>query len=45
VGPAEDGQVQGTVDILYVPTTEPMPEAPPPPVVPKSPAGGKGASR
>jgi Tfp pilus assembly protein PilN len=44
VSPAEDGQVQGTVDILYVPTTEPTAEAPPP-VLPKSPAGGKGASR
>jgi Tfp pilus assembly protein PilN len=45
VNPAEDGQVQGTVDILYVPTTEPGPEAPTAPVAPKPPAGGKGASR
>ena len=45
VSPAEDGQVQGTVDILYVPTTEPGPEAPSAPVAPKPPAGGKGASR
>jgi hypothetical protein len=45
VSQAEDGQVQGTVDILYVPTTEPAPEAPSAPVAPKPPAGGKGASR
>jgi len=45
VSPAEDGQVQGTVDILYVPTAETGPEAPSAPVAPKPPAGGKGASR
>ena len=43
VSQADEGQVQGTVEILYVPTeaaAEVEPTAPP-----KPPAGGKGASR
>ena len=39
VNPAEDGQVQGTIDILYVPTTEPGPETP------SAPAGAEAAGR
>jgi Tfp pilus assembly protein PilN len=46
VSQADEGQVQGTVEILYVPTTEAAAEAEPPaPAAPKPPAGGKGASR
>jgi Tfp pilus assembly protein PilN len=44
VSQADEGQVQGTVEILYVPTTEAAAEAAPAPA-PKPPAGGKGASR
>lgn len=43
VSQADEGQVQGTVEILYVPTTEAAAEAAP--TTPKPPAGGKGASR
>jgi Tfp pilus assembly protein PilN len=44
VSQADEGQVQGTVEILYVPTTEAVAEAGPP-APPRPPAGGKGASR
>lgn len=46
VSQADEGLVQGTIEILYVPTTEAAAEAEPPaPSAPKPPAGGKGASR